>query len=89
MGDSFHFAPRKRGESFKDSIVRHQRFIGDSLSIKSGQRVIDLGCGMGCPVRNISQWYYADFVGLNLSLSQVERAKELSQEPIDKNVQFI
>ncbi|MCY4226043.1 MAG: class I SAM-dependent methyltransferase [Bacteroidetes bacterium] len=26
---------------------------------------------------------------MNLSLSQVERAKELSQEPIYKNVQFI
>ncbi|MCY4157995.1 MAG: hypothetical protein OXE92_10055 [Bacteroidetes bacterium] len=35
-GRSFHFAPSKRGESFKDSLLRHQRFLGDKLSLSPG-----------------------------------------------------
>ncbi len=86
-GQSFHFAPRNKGESFKDSLLRHQRFLGDHLSLKPGFRVIDLGCGVGGPLRNIARWYESDFVGLNLHSKQIERAKVINKT--NKNTSFI
>src|SRR5438045_764795 len=46
-GQSFHFAPRKRGESFKASIARCERGLSDVLGLQPGMTAFDLGCGVG------------------------------------------
>ncbi len=43
-GRSFHFAPRVPGESFKDSLVRHEQNMARALGLKPGMVVADLGC---------------------------------------------
>ena len=74
-GASFHFAPRRRGESFKASLLRHQYFLGDRLSLKPGMQVLDVGCGVGGPMGNLARRYGAGFTGINNNAYQVERAK--------------
>lgn len=74
-GQSFHFAPRLQNESFKESPLRHQRFLSDKLSLKSGMQVLDIGCGVGGPMRNFTKWTGANFVGININAYQIECAK--------------
>ena len=64
-GPSFHFAPRRRGESFDASLLRHQRFLADRLALKPGMRVLDVGCGVGGPMAALARYAGASFVGLN------------------------
>ena len=72
---SFHFASRHRGESFKASLLRYQRFLADRLSLKSGMHVLDMGCGVGGPMGNLARYSGASFVGININAYQIERAK--------------
>ena len=74
-GRSFHFAPRRRGERFEASLIRHQHFLADRLSLKPGMRVLDVGCGVGGPMGNLARHYGASFVGINNNAYQIERAK--------------
>ncbi|MDE0342446.1 MAG: methyltransferase domain-containing protein [Deltaproteobacteria bacterium] len=74
-GQSFHFAPRRRGESFKASLVRHQHFLAERLSLKPGMQVIDVGCGVGGPMGNLARHSGASFVGINNNAYQIGRAK--------------
>ena len=79
-GPSFHFAPRRKGESLKDSIVRHEHFLADRLALKPDMHVLDIGCGIGGPTRNLTRYTGARFTGLNNNAYQVKRARELSRE---------
>ena len=74
-GQSFHFAPRRRGESFKASLLRHQHFLADRLSLEPGMQVLDVGCGVGGPMGNLARYSGAGFVGINNNAYQIERAK--------------
>ena len=74
-GQSFHFAPRRRGESFKASLVRHQNFLAERLSLRPGMQVLDIGCGVGGPMGNLARHFGASFVGINNNAYQIERAK--------------
>ena len=74
-GQSFHFAPRCRGERFKASLLRHQHFLAERLSLKPGMDVLDVGCGVGGPMGNMARHSGASFVGINNNAYQIERAK--------------
>ncbi len=74
-GQCFHFAPRRRGESFKASLLRHQHYLAERLSLKPGMQVLDVGCGVGGPMGNLARHSGASFVGINNNAYQIERAK--------------
>ena len=74
-GPSFHFASRHRGESFKASLLRYQRFLADRLSLKPGMQVLDVGCGVGGPMGNLARLSGASIVGININTYQIKRAK--------------
>jgi sterol 24-C-methyltransferase len=77
-GDAFHFAPRYRGESFLASLARHQHFLAHHLGVKPGDRVMDVGCGVGGPARSIARFCGAHVLGVNNNAYQVERARALT-----------
>ena len=79
-GRSFHFAPRQRGESFKASLLRHEHFLADQLSLKPGMQILDVGCGIGGPMGNLARYSGASFVGINNNAYQIERAKEHTRD---------
>lgn len=55
-GESFHFAPRWKWESLRESIKRHEHFLALQLGLKKGQQVLDVGCGIGGPLREIARF---------------------------------
>ncbi len=79
-GKSFHFAPRASDESFPESLVRHQRYLAQRLALQPGMRVVDLGCGVGGPLREIARFTGATIVGVNNNGYQLERARTLTDE---------
>ena len=74
-GKSFHFAPRRRGESFRASQLRHQHFLADKLSMAPGMQILDAGCGVGGPMGNLARNCGASFVGISNNAYHIERAK--------------
>lgn len=79
-GESFHFAPRAPNESFAASLARHEHFLAHILGLRPGMRVVDLGCGVGGPLREIARFSGARIVGVNINAYQLERARTLTDE---------
>lgn len=78
--DSLHFAPLAPGESLQDSIVRHQRHMIESLQLQEGMKVIDVGCGIGGPMRRVARESGARVLCLNNNEQQLEKAKKKNRE---------
>ncbi len=79
-GRSFHFAPRRRGESFNESMLRHEYFLAEQLAMTSDMQVLDVGCGVGGPMANLVRRTGANFVGINLNAYQIDRAKHHTRD---------
>ncbi|KAJ8899189.1 hypothetical protein K2173_012365 [Erythroxylum novogranatense] len=98
-GESFHFAHRFKGEPLRESIKRHEHFLALQLGLKPRQKVLDLGCGIGGPLREISRFRFLLFVisciltsvtGLNNNEYQITRGKELNHiAGVDKTCDFL
>eukprot|EP00814_Leptocylindrus_danicus_P013893 CAMPEP_0116018034 /NCGR_PEP_ID=MMETSP0321-20121206/8407_1 /TAXON_ID=163516 /ORGANISM="Leptocylindrus danicus var. danicus, Strain B650" /LENGTH=404 /DNA_ID=CAMNT_0003488349 /DNA_START=61 /DNA_END=1275 /DNA_ORIENTATION=+ len=71
-GQSFHFAPRYVGETFFESIKRAEYFLAASAGFGKGDKVLDVGCGVGGPLRNIAQFTYASITGVTINEYQVK-----------------
>jgi sterol 24-C-methyltransferase len=78
-GQSFHFAARHRGESLEASIVRHEHFLAAQLGLRAGMTAIDLGCGVGGPMRAIARFSGASIVGINNNQYQIKRGEKHTQ----------
>ena len=79
-GESLHFAPLSPRESLEDSKIRHQRLIIDKLELSEGMTVIDIGCGIGGPMRRVAMESGVRVVGLNNNEIQLDKAKSLNAE---------
>jgi len=73
-GQAFHFAPRYQGEGFLESLCRHEYFLASRGGFMPGQRILDIGCGVGGPMRNIARFTQANVVGINNNAYQIGRA---------------
>lgn len=74
-GESFHFAPMARGESFEASIARHEHYLAHRLRLEPGMSALDVGCGVGGPMRAIARFSGARVVGINNNAYQIELAR--------------
>lgn len=88
-GNSFHFASRKRGEGFKASLLRHEHFLADRMSLQPGMKVLDVGCGVGGPMLNLARYSGASFVGLNSNAYQIKCAKSNIRDDVESLCSFI
>jgi len=60
------------------------------MSLKPGMRVLDVGCGVGGPARQIATFADVNVVGLNNNPFQVGRARRYTQQMgLEKQVQFV
>lgn len=74
-GQAFHFAPRYEGETFYESLARHEFFLALHGGFKAGMTVLDLGCGVGGPARNIARFSGCNVLGVNNNEYQIGRGR--------------
>jgi sterol 24-C-methyltransferase len=74
-GESFHFARRHAGESFRESIRRHQLYLAHRLDMRRGQRVIDIGCGVAGPLSALVRATGAHIIGVNNNEYQLAKGR--------------
>ncbi|KAJ8611986.1 hypothetical protein CTAYLR_004394 [Chrysophaeum taylorii] len=68
---SFHFAPRWKGESFFESIKRAEYHLCSRLGMAPGVKALDVGCGVGGPMRNMAVFSGATIEGITINEYQV------------------
>lgn len=78
-GQSFHFAHRLKQESLQESIKRHEHYLALRLGLGPGMKVLDVGCGIGGPLREIAAFSGASVTGLNNNGYQISRGTELNR----------
>jgi sterol 24-C-methyltransferase len=79
-GESLHFCRFARGESFAQAIKRHEHFLGASIGIKSRMKVLDVGCGVGGPAREMVKFTGCHVTGLNISEYQLKHAEKYGRK---------
>ena len=79
-GPSFHCANRFRAETFAESIQRHESYLALRMQLKPGDKVLDIGCGVGGPLRRIAYLTGAHITGVTISEYQVQRAKGIGNK---------
>ncbi|KAJ3347145.1 Delta(24)-sterol C-methyltransferase [Entophlyctis luteolus] len=72
-GSSFHFARMFKDSPFAVNIARHEAYLAVQLGLRPGMKVLDVGCGVGGPLREIAKLTDAHIVGLNNNKYQAER----------------
>mmetsp|Transcript_1156 Transcript_1156/g.1882 ORF Transcript_1156/g.1882 Transcript_1156/m.1882 type:complete len:409 (+) Transcript_1156:40-1266(+) len=70
-GQSFHFAPRFKNETFIESIKRAEYHLASSLGLRPGMKILDVGCGVGGPMRNIAAFSGCSVEGITINQYQV------------------
>ena len=78
--ESLHFAPLSSRESLEESQVRHQRLMISKLELSEGMTVVDVGCGIGGPMRRVAREGGVRVTGVNYSEVQLARARSLNAE---------
>eukprot|EP01114_Cavostelium_apophysatum_P017262 TRINITY_DN508_c0_g1_i1.p1 TRINITY_DN508_c0_g1~~TRINITY_DN508_c0_g1_i1.p1 ORF type:complete len:356 (+),score=104.34 TRINITY_DN508_c0_g1_i1:137-1204(+) len=79
-GESFHFAPRHKWETFAASIARHEMYLAHKIKLDKGMVALDLGCGVGGPGRTMARFSEAKIIGLNNNDHQIDRCRKLTAQ---------
>jgi sterol 24-C-methyltransferase len=87
---SFHFSRFFKGEAFAASLARHEHYLAAQMSLRPGMRVLDVGCGVGGPARQIAQFADVNIVGLNNNAFQLQRARKYAKRAgLEGQIQFV
>lgn len=79
--ESLHFAPIATDETLEEAIVRHQRLMIKKLKLlREGMTIIDVGCGLGGPLRRVAKESGAKVLGINNNEQQLQKAIQKTTE---------
>ena len=88
--ESLHFAPLTPGETLEESVVRHERLMIRQLDLRAGMRVIDVGCGVGGPMRRVASEAGVRVLCINNNGQQLEKAKRRNvEEGLDQMAEYM
>jgi cyclopropane fatty-acyl-phospholipid synthase-like methyltransferase len=80
-GDSFHLGYFRCGnETLAQALDAHTDLVAEMACLQSGQRVLDVGCGLGAPALRISERCGCDVAAVNISREQVRQGRRLIEE---------
>lgn len=79
-GQSFHFSPSIPGKSHREAMRLHEVIFADLIQVKPGDKVLDVGCGVGGPMRSIAAHSGSNIVGITINEYQVNRAVEYNRK---------
>jgi len=89
-GSSFHFCRFSKGEAFRQAIARHEHYLALKMNLQENAKVLDVGCGVGGPAREIVKFSGANVVGLNNNDYQIERATRYAErEGLSHKLSFV
>ncbi|OAG03970.1 putative tocopherol O-methyltransferase [Paraphaeosphaeria sporulosa] len=90
-GQSFHMCRYPRGPENKEkATARHEHYLAHMISLRPGMRVLDVGCGVGGPAKELAAFAGCQVVGLNNNGYQVRKAAEMAKaEGMEKMVEFV
>lgn len=90
---SFHFATFTAEQGPQDvfeACADLDRRLADEGRFKPGDKVLDLGCGIGGPALNIAAHSGASVTGINITPFQIEIAQARAKEQgLDDRVRFV
>jgi tocopherol O-methyltransferase len=72
-----------------DALYRVNEILADWAEVKSGDTVLDAGCGLGNAVIWLANTRKANATGISIVEQQINRAKEYAQEAGATNADFI
>ena len=88
--ESLHFAPLTPEETIEESIVRHERLMIEQLKLRQGMRVVDVGCGVGAPMRRVARESGAKVTCINNNEQQLEKTKQRNvEEGLDHLAEYV
>ncbi|KAJ8327430.1 hypothetical protein BDV3_000513 [Batrachochytrium dendrobatidis] len=79
-GTSFHFARMFKYSSIQHCLARQEDYLALKLGLGAGMKCIDVGCGVGGPLREIVKFSGAHVTGLNNNAYQVKRCHYLAEK---------
>ena len=79
-GQSFHFCRFAYGEPFRQAIARHEHYLAHMMGLRDNMRVLDVGCGIGGPAREIVKFSNVNVIGLNNNDYQIQRATQYAEK---------
>lgn len=89
-GDSLHFAPIATNESLEDAVVRHQRLMIEKLQLNESMQVIDIGCGVGGPMRRVAEEAGVKVFCINNNEYQLSQAKSKNEAAgLDHRAEYV
>ncbi|KAF9920151.1 Delta(24)-sterol C-methyltransferase [Linnemannia zychae] len=89
-GTSFHFCRFHYGESRPQAMARYEHYLAARAGISAGDRVLDIGCGVGGPGREIAHFTGAHITGLNINEYQITRARRYAaQHGLQNQTDFV
>ncbi len=80
-GDSFHFGYFPTGEeTLAEALDAHTELVAGMARPRPGDRVLDVGCGIGAPAISIARRHDCHVTGLNISREQVRQGRRLIEQ---------
>lgn len=77
-GDNFHFGFFHKGvTTLQEALDAHTDMVAEMARIATGQRVLDIGCGIGAPAIRIARLCENHITGINISREQIKQGVEL------------
>jgi cyclopropane fatty-acyl-phospholipid synthase-like methyltransferase len=77
-GDNFHFGYFPTGEeTLAEAHDAHTDLFADLAQLCPGQRVLDIGCGLGAPAARMARRHGCAITGINISREQVRQGREM------------
>jgi cyclopropane fatty-acyl-phospholipid synthase-like methyltransferase len=80
-GDNFHFGYFATGsETLAEAHDAHTDLVASLAALAPGQRVLDIGCGLGAPAMRMARNHGCHVTGINISREQIRQGRELIAE---------
>lgn len=73
-GQSFHFARKLPNRDWSASEVAHEAWAAATIRLGPGKTALDVGCGVGGPMRTVASVSGGNVVGITINEYQVQRA---------------
>ena len=75
---NFHYCPFAPGMSITSALDFYVHRLALLMGLRPGMRVLDVGCGVGGPAREVARLVGCEVVGVTINQYQVDRATELT-----------